>query len=151
AVLPDVPCAIVEDAAQSIGAGPPRGIAAAISFFPTKNLGALGDAGAIVTDDAALAERLRVLRNQGARAKHDHTVIGGNFRLDALRAAGPRQKLGPLGRWPAARRAHASRYRELLAARAPLIRVPADAPGHVYHQFVIRTPRRDELRGFLAA
>ncbi len=154
AALPDgAPCPIVEDAAQSIGAGPPRGLAAALSFFPTKNLGALGDAGAVVTDDAALADRITLLRTHGARPKYHHVALGGNFRLDAIQAAVLRTKLTHLARWTAARRAHAARYRELLAAAKlpPELRVPADHPAHVYHQLVIRAPRRDALRAHLAA
>lgn len=153
AALPvDAPCAIVEDAAQSLGAAPPRGLAAAISFFPTKNLGALGDAGAVITDDPALADRLALLRSHGARPKYHHVALGGNFRLDALQAAVLRAKLPHLAAWTAARRAHAARYRALFAAsRIPAeLRLPVDEPGHVYHQFVIRAPRRDALRAHLA-
>jgi dTDP-4-amino-4,6-dideoxygalactose transaminase len=153
AELPAAPCAIVEDAAQSIGAGPPRGIAAALSFFPTKNLGAIGDAGAVLTNDPALADRIALLRTHGARPKYHHLAIGANLRLDALQAAVLRAKLPHLARWTAARRAHASHYRELLAAaRLPdELRLPAPAAQHVYHQFVIRAPRRDALRAHLGA
>lgn len=152
ATLPAVDCAIVEDAAQSIGAGPPRGIASAISFFPTKNLGALGDAGAVVTDDPALADRVALLRGHGARPKYHHLEVGGNFRLDALQAAVLRAKLPHLARATAARRAAAHRYRELLASPAvpPEVQPPPHHDRHVYHQFVIRTPRRDALREYLA-
>jgi dTDP-4-amino-4,6-dideoxygalactose transaminase len=147
------PCAIVEDAAQSLGAGPVRGRAAALSFFPTKNLGALGDAGAVLTDDTELADRVALVRAQGARPRYHHEVIGGNFRLDALQAAVLRAKLPHLARWNAARRANADRYRALVsAARLPAeLRLPAPHPAHVYHQFVIRAPRRDALRAHLAA
>jgi dTDP-4-amino-4,6-dideoxygalactose transaminase len=153
AALPDAPCPIVEDAAQSLGAGPVRGAAAAVSFFPTKNLGALGDAGAVLTDDAALADRIALLRTQGARPKYHHLAIGGNFRLDPLHAAVLRAKLGHLAAWTAARRRHADRYRALFAAARlpPELRVPAPHAAHVYHQFVIRAPRRDALRDALAA
>ncbi|HEU4734096.1 MAG TPA: DegT/DnrJ/EryC1/StrS family aminotransferase [Kofleriaceae bacterium] len=156
AALPDVAgaggCAIVEDAAQSLGAGPPRGLAAAVSFFPTKNLGALGDAGAVLTHDAALADRIALLRTHGARPKYHHLAIGGNFRLDALHAAVLRAKLPYLPAWTAARRSHAERYRALFAATRvpPELRLPAPHPAHVYHQFVIRAPRRDALRAHLA-
>ena len=153
AELPAAPCPIVEDAAQSLGAGPPRGRAAAVSFFPTKNLGALGDAGAVVTHDAELADRIALLRTQGARPKYHHLAIGGNFRLDPLQAAVLRAKLPHLPEWTAARRRHAERYRALFAAAAvpPELRLPASHAEHVYHQFVIRAPRRDALRTHLAA
>ncbi|HET9621090.1 MAG TPA: DegT/DnrJ/EryC1/StrS family aminotransferase [Kofleriaceae bacterium] len=154
AALPaGAPCPIVEDAAQSLGAGPVRGRAAAVSFFPTKNLGALGDAGAVLTDDEALADRLRLLRTHGARPKYHHVALGGNFRLDALQAAVLAAKLPHLAAWTAARRRHAARYRDLFAAaRVPAeLRVPAHHAAHVYHQFVIRAPRRDALRAHLAA
>lgn len=151
--LPATAIPIVEDAAQSLGAGPVRGLAAAVSMFPTKNLGALGDAGAVVTDDEALADRIALLKNHGARPKYHHVAIGGNFRLDALQAAVLRAKLPHLAGWTAARRAHADHYRALFAAAAvpAELRLPADHPAHVYHQFVIRTPRRDALRAHLAA
>jgi len=150
--LPEI-CPVIEDAAQSLGSGPLRGLAAALSFFPTKNLGALGDAGAILTDDAALADRARLLRMQGARPKYHHLAIGGNFRLDALQAAVLGAKLPHLERWTAARRAHAARYRALFVAAQvpPELRLPSPHPTHVYHQFVIRAPRRDALREALAA
>ncbi len=153
AELPAAPCAIVEDAAQSIGAGPPRGIAAALSFFPTKNLGAIGDAGAVVTDDAALADQIGLLRTHGARPKYHHVTLGANLRLDALQAAVLRAKLPHLARWTATRRRHAAHYRELLAAaQVPAeLTVPAPTADHVYHQFVIRAPRRDALRAHLLA
>ncbi|MBL0218853.1 MAG: DegT/DnrJ/EryC1/StrS family aminotransferase [Myxococcales bacterium] len=153
AALPTAPCPIVEDAAQSIGSGPVRGIAATLSFFPSKNLGAVGDAGAVLTDDPALADRINLLRTHGARPKYHHVAIGGNFRLDALQAAVLRVKLTQLQARTARRRELAIRYRALLAA-APLppeVRLPPDDPAHVYHQFVIRVPRRDLLRAHLAA
>jgi dTDP-4-amino-4,6-dideoxygalactose transaminase len=150
----NAPCDVLEDAAQSIGAVPQHpGRAAAISFFPTKNLGAIGDAGAVVTDDAELAERIVALRAHGSRAKYHAAFVGGNFRLDALQAAILRAKLPHLPAWTAARRAHAEHYRALFAsARVPAeLRLPAPSPEHVYHQFVIRAPRRDELRAHLLA
>jgi dTDP-4-amino-4,6-dideoxygalactose transaminase len=151
--LPAAPCPIVEDAAQSVGAGRAPGNPAAVSFFPTKNLGALGDAGAVLTDDPALADRIALLRTQGARPKYHHLAVGGNFRLDPLQAAVLRAKLPHLAGWNAARRGHAERYRALLAAARlpPELRLPALHGGHVYHQFVIRAPRRDALRARLAA
>jgi len=152
ATLPAVPCPVIEDAAHSLGAGDVRGLAATLSFFPTKNLGALGDAGAVLTDDDELAERLRLLRNHGARPKYHHVAIGGNFRLDALQAAVLHTKLEHLSRWTEQRRATANRYRDLFAAITlpPELRLPAAHPSHVYHQFVIRAPRREALRSHLA-
>jgi dTDP-4-amino-4,6-dideoxygalactose transaminase len=151
--LPDSPVPIIEDAAQSIGASPPRAAAATLSFFPSKNLGALGDAGAVVTSDADLADRIALLRNHGARPKYHNLAVGGNFRLDAIQAALLRVKLPHLPAWTAARRAAAARYRDLFAA-LPLddaIALPPDAPDHVYHHFVIRARDRDDLRRHLAA
>ena len=143
---------VVEDAAQAIGAGPVRGVAAALSFFPTKNLGAAGDAGAVLTDDGALADRIALLRGHGARPKYHHLLVGGNFRLDAIQAAVLAAKLPHLARWTAARRAHAAAYRAgFAAAGLDDIRLPPDEPAHVYHQFVIRTPARERLREALAA
>jgi dTDP-4-amino-4,6-dideoxygalactose transaminase len=146
---------IVEDAAQAIGA-PDLGQGAAIatlSFFPSKNLGALGDAGMALTNDEALAAKLRLLRAHGSHPKYTHHVVGGNFRLDALQAAALRVKLSRLEEWNRARRENAIFYRRALAdldGRAGL-RLPDDAPGHVWHHFVIRCPARDALRGHLTA
>ncbi|HEY5927932.1 MAG TPA: DegT/DnrJ/EryC1/StrS family aminotransferase [Kofleriaceae bacterium] len=152
APIPAVPCPVIEDAAHSLGAGPVRGRAATCSFFPTKNLGALGDAGAVLTDDTDLADRITLLRTHGARPKYHHIAVGGNFRLDALQAALLHTKLAHLARFTEARRAHAATYRALFAATPlpPELRLPAPDPAHVYHQFVIRAPRRDALRAFLA-
>ncbi|WP_428265106.1 DegT/DnrJ/EryC1/StrS family aminotransferase [Haliangium sp.] len=143
--------AVVEDAAQSLGASPVTGACQCVSFFPTKNLGALGDAGAVLTNDPALADRIRLLRAHGGRPKYVHIAVGGNFRLDALQAAVLRVKLPHLETWSRARRDNARRYRELFAAAAvpPELRLPADHAAHIYHQFVIRAPRRDELRAAL--
>lgn len=155
AALPAVDVPIVIDGAQSLGAtAAPRGVATTISFFPTKNVGALGDAGAVITDDDALADRLVLLRQHGARPKYHHPMLGGNFRLDALHAAVLGAKLRHLEAWTAARRAHAADYRARFAAEPgipPELRLPADEPAHVYHQLVIRAPRRDALRAALAA
>jgi len=142
---------IVEDAAQALDARDvgKLGVACALSFFPSKNLGAAGDAGMVVTDDAGLADRLRLLRAHGSRPKYVHAVVGGNFRIDTLQAAILRAKLPHLQAWNARRRAHVAAYRTLLAA-TPL-RLPVDADGHVWHHFVVRAPRRDELRKHLAA
>ncbi|MPZ76501.1 MAG: aminotransferase class V-fold PLP-dependent enzyme [Deltaproteobacteria bacterium] len=149
---------VIEDAAQAIGAGDRLGRSAGtigdmgcFSFFPSKNLGAFGDAGMIVTNDADLAESLRVLRVHGGKPKYYHRVVGGNFRLDALQAAVLRVKLKHLTAWTEARRRNAQRYRELFAESGlqSQVTLPQDTPGHIYNQFVIRVPRRDELRSFL--
>jgi dTDP-4-amino-4,6-dideoxygalactose transaminase len=149
AALPAASCPIVEDAAQSIGAGPPRGIAQTLSFFPTKNLGAIGDAGAVVTDDPGLAERIALLRNHGGRPKYHHDAIGGNFRLDSIQAAILAAKLPHLSSWLERRRAIADDYRARFAASIVPAELRVPAARDVYHQFVIRTPRRDELRARL--
>ena len=152
---------IIEDAAQAIGArrqgrqAGQFGLAGCLSFFPSKNLGAFGDGGLVVTNDAAFAQEVRLLRNHGAEPKYFHSRIGGNFRLDALQAAVLRVKAPRLASWTEARRRNAARYRELFAS-AGLDRVvtlptePADS-FHIYNQFVIRGPRRDALRAALAA
>jgi dTDP-4-amino-4,6-dideoxygalactose transaminase len=152
---------VLEDAAQAIGArsgGRPPGSgskAATLSFFPSKNLGAMGDAGMVLTDDAPFAERLRLVRNHGQREKHTSQVQGGNFRIDEIQAAILRAKLPYLDGWTAARRRVAALYRSLLAdARIDpeLLALPHEAEGslHTYHQLVVRTPRRDALRDNLA-
>lgn len=142
---------VVEDAAQAIGgrykgrrAGS-VGHAGCLSFYPTKNLGAYGDGGMVVTDDAALAERLDVLRRQGSRRKYHTDVLGFNSRLDALQAAILGAKLPHLDSWNEGRRAVARRYTALLAELP--VRTPYESPDnyHVFHQYTIRAPRRDEL------
>jgi dTDP-4-amino-4,6-dideoxygalactose transaminase len=140
---------VVEDAAQAYGASIGAGRAATLSFFPSKNLGAAGDAGMVLTSDAELADRLRLYRVHGARPKYHHHLVGANLRMDTLQAAILRAKRPCVAAWTARRRANAERYRELLAG-TPL-GLPADAPGHVWHQFVVRAPKRDALRAFLAA
>jgi dTDP-4-amino-4,6-dideoxygalactose transaminase len=150
--------ALVEDAAQAIGArdgkGRPAGsigVVACLSFFPTKNLGAFGDAGMVTTGDAVVAKRIEILRVHGMDPKYFHREIGGNFRIDALQAAVLRVKLPHLDGWAAARRRNAERYRGLFADARLLddLAVPADVPGHVYNQFVIRVPDRDAVRAHL--
>jgi dTDP-4-amino-4,6-dideoxygalactose transaminase len=126
------------------------GAAGAFSFYPTKNLGALGDGGALVTSDAALAERVRRLRNGGQRTRYHHDAFGVNSRLDELQAAVLRERLAFLPRWTEARRARALAYRRALA-RAPVVVPPECDPGHVYHLFVVRSPERDRLQQFLLA
>ncbi len=153
AAKPEVSVPVIEDAAQSIGAAPLAGLAGCLSFFPSKNLGAFGDAGAVYTEDAAFADRVRLLRTHGGRPKYYHQAIGGNFRLDTLQAAVLRVKLTRLAGWTAARRANANRYRSLFAAHARFpadVVLPDDAPGHIYIQFVVRAPRRDALREHLS-
>lgn len=153
--------ALVEDAAQALGArrdGRRAGTVGAFgtfSFFPTKNLGTLGDAGLLTTSDDALAERARVLRVQGATQKYHHALLGGNFRIDALQAALLRVKLPHLDAWNRARRENAARYDALFteAALPPgaLTTPKRVGDGHVYHQYVIRSERRDALREHLEA
>jgi dTDP-4-amino-4,6-dideoxygalactose transaminase len=147
---------VIEDAAQAIGARDAKGRQAGsvgaigcFSFFPSKNLGAFGDGGMVVTRDAALDEKLRVLRVHGSKPKYYHRMVGGNFRLDALQAAVLRVKLKYLDEWTAARRRNADRYRALLAKAALDVVVPRDEPGHIYNQFVIRVQDRDGLRTHL--
>jgi dTDP-3-amino-3,4,6-trideoxy-alpha-D-glucose transaminase len=147
---------VIEDACQAhfaTCAGQPVGrfgVAAAFSFYPTKNLGALGDGGAILTQDQALAERLRRLRNGGQREKYRHVEFGVNSRLDELQAAVLRARLAFLPAWTARRRALASAYRQALIA-APVVVPPECDPGHVYHLFPVLTPDRDAFQQFLAA
>jgi dTDP-4-amino-4,6-dideoxygalactose transaminase len=149
---------VVEDAAQAIGAkddlGRQAGTIGSIgcfSFFPSKNLGGFGDGGMVVTNDADLAEKLRILRVHGGKPKYHHKVIGGNFRLDAVQAAVLRVKLKHLPDWTETRRRNARRYRTLFteAGLSNLIELPEDTPGHIYNQFVIRCPERDRLQSFL--
>ncbi len=147
---------VVEDAAQAMGAiyrgkrAGTIGLAGCFSFFPSKNLGGLGDGGLVCTNDDRLAERLQLLRVQGARRPHDHELIGGNFRLDALQAALLRVKLGRLEATLARRRAIATLYRQGLAG-AEGIRCPIECDsGHTYNQFVIRLDSA-EVRGRLRA
>lgn len=147
---------VVEDAAQAQGArcrgrrAGALGDAAAWSFYPGKNLGALGDAGAVTTDDPELAERIRVLRNYGSRVKYVHEVEGVNSRLDEIQAAVLRVKLGRLDEWNARRRAVAEVYDAALAdSGAVLPHVPEWAEP-VWHLYVVRAPRRDELQRALA-
>jgi len=150
---------VVEDAAQAIGAcyrGRPAGGIGAIgcfSFFPSKNLGAFGDAGLVTTSDGALARKLRAIRQHGGAVKYHHDVVGGNFRLDALQAAILRVKLPHLDSWTAARRRNAERYEALFKAAdlGGTVMLPARSADstHVYNQFVIRVPERDRLRAHL--
>lgn len=147
---------LVEDAAQAHGAqrdgrrAGALGDAAGFSFYPGKNLGAFGDGGAVTTDDAELADAVRVLRNYGSRVKYRNEVIGVNSRLDPLQAALLRVKLAHLDRWNLRRTALAARYAELLGDAEVELPAPA-GPEHAWHLFVVRSARRDALRHHLAA
>ena len=161
--------AIIEDAAQAFGASwhgkkaGTLGKAAAFSFYPTKNLSAYGDGGAISTDDEELAAHVRRLRNHGSRERYYHEEIGWNSRLDALQAAVLRVKLKHIDRWNQQRRDVAQRYDALFGAnglvKSGATTVDAQAPiallqtrpeaFHIYHQYVVRAHKRDELRAFL--
>jgi dTDP-4-amino-4,6-dideoxygalactose transaminase len=153
--------AVIEDAAQAIGAtyrGRRAGSLGAIgcfSFFPSKNLGAFGDAGLLTTADDRLAHEVRLLRNHGAEPKYFHQRIGGNFRLDAVQAAVLRVKLPHLDGWTAMRRRNADRYDRLFAASAaaPRITLPARVKDcrHIFNQYVIRVPHRDSVKARLDA
>ncbi len=161
---------VIEDAAQAFGAdwkgraAGSLGDAAAFSFYPTKNLSAYGDAGCVTTGDAKFADRIRRLRNHGMRERYYHDEIGWNSRLDAIQAAVLRVKLKRLPAWNQARRERAATYKGLFAASglaartgtstspsAPLVlpQIVAEA-SHIFHQYVIRAERRDDLRAFLA-
>jgi dTDP-4-amino-4,6-dideoxygalactose transaminase len=153
---------IIEDAAQAIGADTADGQRAGsmgeigcLSFFPTKNLGAFGDAGMCTTRDPQLAEHLRVLRVHGGKPKYHHAFIGGNFRIDELQAAVLSIKLRHLDDWSAARQRNARHYGEAFekAGLAGRIGLPQVMPGarHVWNQYVVRVPQRDSLRTHLAA
>jgi dTDP-3-amino-3,4,6-trideoxy-alpha-D-glucose transaminase len=147
--------ALFEDAAQAHGAmshGRPAGslgTAAAFSFYPSKNLGALGDGGAICTDDATLADRARQLRHLGQARKGEHVVLGFNERLDGLQAALLEVKLGYLAAGNAARRRHAATYVERLAGHVTLLEERSETPC-VYHLFPIRVPQRAAVAARLA-
>jgi len=153
--------AVIEDAAQAIGTryhGRPvggLGTVGCFSFFPSKNLGAFGDGGFLTTNDRALADRLRLVRNHGAEPKYFHTIVGANFRLDALQAAVLRVKLPHLASWTEARRRNAERYRQMLAplATAGKVVLPVEPEGiyHIYNQFVIRLAERNRVRAALDA
>ncbi len=147
---------VIEDAAQAIGAtyqGRKAGSIGTIgcfSFFPSKNLGGLGDGGMIVTQDADLGERLAVFRNHGSKPKYYHKWVGGNFRLDSIQAAGLIVKLRHLEAWSARRRANAARYDGLLAGVPGLVRPTVREHNvSIFNQYVIRAPRRNELQAFL--
>jgi dTDP-4-amino-4,6-dideoxygalactose transaminase len=149
---------LVEDAAQAHGAlyrgrhAGTIGDAGTFSFYPAKNLGAWGDGGAVVTDSAELAERVRLLRSHGESPRYRHRIVGTTGRLDAIQAAVLRVKLSRLDACNRARRDAAERLRAALAGMEHVVGPAAAAPegDHVYHQFVIRTPWRDAVRDLLA-
>ena len=146
---------VIEDTAQAFGAGVPgsragsHGAASTFSFFPTKNLFCLGDGGLVATSDPELADRVRMLRFHGSRDKQTFELIGFNSRLDEIQAAALRVFMGCIDGWNEARREAAEHYRGLgLDLHCEL---PADEPGHVYHMYVVRSERRDEIAAALAA
>jgi dTDP-4-amino-4,6-dideoxygalactose transaminase len=152
---------VVEDAAQAIGASykshPAGGLGAfgCFSFFPSKNLGAFGDAGLLTTNDEALAKKARLLRTHGMEPRYYHHLVGANFRMDALQAAILRVKAPHLAGWTERRRQNADRYRALFrdAGLSDRVTLPVEAAGrrHIYNQFVIRVADRDGLKTHLDA
>jgi dTDP-4-amino-4,6-dideoxygalactose transaminase len=159
--------AVIEDAAQAIGAeywngrrAGSMGMAGCLSFFPSKNLGGLGDGGMVVTNDLDLAEKIRILRVQGSKPKYYHRFVGGNFRLDTLQAAALNVKLGYLDRWTALRQQHAQRYEKLFQdsglVQTGSVRLPTPMYKganvrhyHIYNQFVIGVSNRDQVQAHL--
>jgi dTDP-4-amino-4,6-dideoxygalactose transaminase len=147
---------VVEDCAQSIGAALDGrrcgafGDAGCLSFYPSKNLGACGDGGMVVTDNGVLAERLRALRNHGSRVPYRHEEIGWNSRLDELQAVVLRAKLRHLDAFTAARRRHAAGYAARLRGLPLALPDPGPPDAHVFHQYTVRTPRREIVRAALA-
>jgi dTDP-4-amino-4,6-dideoxygalactose transaminase len=138
---------VIEDSAQAFGAGGiATSIASTFSFFPTKNLFALGDGGLISVNDADLAQRLRMLRFHGSAAKKEFVYVGYNSRLDAMQAAFLRIFLRHIDDWNASRREAAARYNELLDG---IVETPEDDDGHVYHMYCVRSPERDRLSAAL--
>jgi dTDP-4-amino-4,6-dideoxygalactose transaminase len=146
---------VIEDAAQAHGAeykgrrAGSMGHVAIFSFYPGKNLGAYGDAGAVVTDDGEIAEKVRLLRNHGRRDKYEHLLQGFNYRIDTLQAAILRAKLAHLGEWNEARRRRAAAYRELLGNLDLVLPYEAEHVRAVYHLFVVRLQERDALLEYL--
>lgn len=149
---------VIEDAAQAIGAESGDGVRAGsigdigcFSFFPSKNLGAFGDGGMVVTQNEELAEKLRVLRVHGGKPKYYHAMIGGNFRLDALQAAVLSVKLKYLDEWTTGRQKNADRYDALFGAQCPDITAPyrIDGGRHIFNQYTVRVNHRDDLRAHL--
>jgi dTDP-4-amino-4,6-dideoxygalactose transaminase len=149
--LAELDLPIVEDAAQAFGApGIARvGIVSTFSFFPTKNVFALGDGGLVGANDEEVADRIALLRFHGSREKKNFEAVGYNSRLDEIQAAVLRLFLGELDGWNGARRESAARYEEL--GLGDICELPTDEPGHVYHMYVVRSTERDRLREALAA
>jgi dTDP-4-amino-4,6-dideoxygalactose transaminase len=152
--------AIIEDAAQAIGAGDPKdrpagsiGDAGCFSFFPSKNMGCFGDGGMVVTNDSDLHGRLKVLRAHGSSPKYFHKVIGGNFRLDALQASVLLVKLAHLDRWSRKRRENAEMYDSLFETAGLPVQTPYVVPGnrHIFNQYIIRVKERDGMMAHLKA
>jgi dTDP-4-amino-4,6-dideoxygalactose transaminase len=152
---------VLEDAAQAIGARDPQGRRAgsignlgAFSFYPSKNLGAMGDAGMVTTREEGLYEALKKLRTHGATRDYIHDTVGGNFRMDALQAAVLLVKLSHLDDWTDRKRELARRYDALFddsgLGNDGSVKTPRAPDDHVFHQYVIRTPRRNDLRSHLA-
>ncbi|HEX7625758.1 MAG TPA: DegT/DnrJ/EryC1/StrS family aminotransferase [Gaiellaceae bacterium] len=138
---------VIEDAAQAFGAaGIATSVASTFSFFPTKNLFALGDGGLVALNDPELAQRVRMLRFHGSESKKQFLYVGYNSRLDAMQAAFLRIFLPHLDEWNRLRREGAARYTELLDG---LVETPVDEPGHVYHMYCVRSPERDGLAAAL--
>jgi len=142
---------LIEDSAQAFGAAgiATTGVCSTFSFFPTKNLFALGDGGLVACLDDAIAERLRMLRFHGSLDKKTFELVGTNSRLDAVQAAALRVFLPHLAGWNASRRDGAARYAEL--GLGELVETPADQPGHVYHMYVVRTADRARISEALSA
>lgn len=158
---------VIEDAAQAIGSeyrdgrrAGSMGTVGCLSFFPSKNLGALGDGGMVVTNDQELAERIKVLRVHGGKPKYYHKMIGGNFRLDTIQAAVLNVKLNYLDDWTRRRQENAQRYETLFLQSglvqqgkvrlpAPVYRDSGTKHYHIYNQFVLRVEKRDDLMGLL--
>lgn len=146
---------VIEDAAQAIGAeyknhrAGSMGIMGCLSFFPSKNLGGIGDGGMVTTNDAALADKLSSLRSHGSKPKYYHKIVGGNFRLDAINAAVLRVKLKYLDDWTNRRRKNAERYNHMLKEAGLVgseISIPIERSSrHIYNQYVIRAQKRDAL------
>ena len=158
---------VIEDAAQAIGAeyrdgrrAGSMGTVGCLSFFPSKNLGCLGDGGMVVTNDADLAERMKVLRVHGGKPKYYHKLIGGNFRLDTIQAAVLNVKLNYLDQWTQQRQENARRYQTLFQQSGvvqkgkvrlpdPVYRDSGAKHYHIYNQFVLRVGKRDDLMAYL--
>jgi dTDP-4-amino-4,6-dideoxygalactose transaminase len=147
---------VIEDAAQAHGAEykgrrvGPRGDLGCFSFYPSKNLGAYGEAGAIVTNDEGLATRLRLLRDHGSTSKYAHAIVGYNFRMEEIQAAVLNVKLRRLDDWNNERRQRAAAYNELLKERGLVLPQEMDYARHVYHVYAVQSDRRDDLRRQLA-